>query len=91
MTDQDRLPEIKAQLASVDANKRVRSLGPNLTRVYLDWLIGEVERSRGLLDRLEWIDTGLDCGDYTKGCPICWGEQQHGHEPGCELAKELGR
>jgi len=66
MSDPDRLPEIKAQLAAVDANKRVRSLGPNLTRVYLDWLVGEVERLRDEINERDygwWLEDVHRNGD----------------------------
>jgi hypothetical protein len=70
------------------------------------WLVGQVERVRDLLGRLEWVpDDGIPV------CPIC-GEQQTGtlywdgpptaaggggmvasagHADGCELARALGR
>jgi hypothetical protein len=94
MTD---LAQIKAQLASVDANKRVRSLGPNLTRVYLDWLVAEVDRLRGLLGRLEWAGTHCERDREMAACPVCDVVAdsevvgQLPHLPGCELAEVLGR
>jgi hypothetical protein len=62
-------------------------------------LIGEVERVRELLGRLEWADHKTR-GEVGVGstltiwpcCPVCKaGDNEGGHRPGCELAAELGR
>jgi hypothetical protein len=55
------------------------------------WLIGEVERLRELLGRLEWAGTIVFDEWYDKGkcCPVCRGEQDDGHAPGCELAAAI--
>jgi hypothetical protein len=52
--------------------------------------VGEVERLRGLLGRLEWADED-DTG--RRYCPVCeWAEATgQGHDPGCWLAAELAR
>jgi hypothetical protein len=53
----------------------------------LERLLDEVERSRGLLKRIEWK------GDYGERCPECGGYERDvppaydkGHAPDCELA-----
>jgi hypothetical protein len=53
----------------------------------------EVERLRELLGRLEWAGCIEDITGSSSACPACEVEEgdPHGHEPGCWLAKELGR
>jgi hypothetical protein len=53
----------------------------------------EAHRLRGLLGRLEWAGTVVFDEWYDKGkcCPVCKGEPDEGHAPGCELAEVLGR
>jgi hypothetical protein len=58
----------------------------------VDWLVGEVDRLRDLLGRLEWAGEG----DFGAHCPVCEafkdevdGVGGSGHAPGCWLAAEL--
>jgi hypothetical protein len=86
----DRLAKIKAWRAlPVIAN---RPAGDQ-TIEYVDWLVAEVERLRGLLARAEWAATEVDWDepDAWSVCPDCHHPQTTGHGPGCELAAELGR
>jgi hypothetical protein len=57
----------------------------------VDEAIAEVERLRGLLGRLEWAGTVVFDEWYAKRkcCPVCRGEQDDGHAPGCELAAAI--
>jgi hypothetical protein len=61
----------------------------------IDWLVGEVERLRGLLARLEWAGTTCyDAYGAEHTCPACrvqWDTAADfkGHIPGCWLAAEL--
>jgi hypothetical protein len=48
-------------------------------------LLDEVERSRALLKRIEWV-----AGIVTWFCPSCCFDKERGHEPGCELAALIG-
>jgi hypothetical protein len=86
MDDQERLAEVKA----------LHFIG-QISNADVDWLVGEVERLRGLLGRLEWAGTHCERDREMAACPVCdvladsevVGQQPHG--PGCWLAKELGR
>jgi hypothetical protein len=54
------------------------------------FLIGEDERLRGLLKRLEWAGTNSDMvAEESAFCLICMGWRHVGHNPGCELAAAL--
>jgi hypothetical protein len=53
----------------------------------VDDLIGEVERLRSLLGRLEFAAPD-DYGDRD-ACPVCYGGRSTDHDPTCWLAKEL--
>jgi hypothetical protein len=67
----DPLPEIKRQLTSV----RRGDTG-------VAWLVGEVERLRGLLGRLEWAGTICWAEDSSEGgdaCPACSAFPEEGH------------
>jgi hypothetical protein len=59
----------------------------------IDWLVAKVDRLQGLLGRLEWAGTVVFDEWYDKGkcCPVCKGEPEEGHAPGCELAEVLGQ
>jgi hypothetical protein len=55
------------------------------------WLVGEVERLRGLLARLEWAGGEVvgDCQRFD-ACPECSAREGYDqHRPGCWLAAEL--
>jgi hypothetical protein len=91
MDEQDRLAEVKA----------LHFIG-QISNADVDWLVGEVARLRELLGRLEWA--GQPVPEEGSGrwpmCPVCealnppygsvYDFTPH-HEPGCWLAKELGR
>jgi hypothetical protein len=90
-TQMDRLEETKARLAA--ANGAQRFYGPHSALKDLGWLVGEVERQRDLLTRLEWTGTVVFDEWYDKGkcCPACRGTKDEGHADDCRLAKELSR
>ena len=52
----------------------------------LEGLRSQVERLKALLAKIEFV-LG-NSANYT--CPACGGYQTYGHEPDCELARELG-
>jgi hypothetical protein len=53
----------------------------------IDWLVGEVERLRELLGRLEWA--GSTQAYQQAFCPVCQRSKLGGHGRACWLAAEL--
>jgi hypothetical protein len=84
MSDQDQLPEIKRRWG-------VAVPVADIAHADVDWLVGEVERLRGLLGRLEWVEQGYNCVGYDEICPVCNAEKDTPHVSGCWLAEVLGR
>lgn len=90
----DRLAEIRARHGEPVAGDLT-----TLPRSDLDWLVGEVDRLRGLLRDLQWAGT-FACERYpgcgAPACPVCGvladdpalGQQPH---KDCWLAAELGQ
>jgi hypothetical protein len=98
MTDPDRLAEILRDRAAHDPAEGLDWLDP----ADFDWLVGEVERLRGLLKEMEWAGNCGAYDDYAACCPDCGGYEQEypvpdmsgkvhpaGHRPRCELAAAL--
>jgi hypothetical protein len=50
-------------------------------------LLNELERSRALLKRIEWMGSAYPDASDMPCCPAC--DSQHKHEPDCELAALL--
>jgi hypothetical protein len=99
VSDQDRLAEIRKYL---DALYGKNVAGPkDLIDVRvdtLDWLVGEVERLRGLLIRLEWAGTYVPPANsgrlMDQACPACGASRtydQERHGPNCWMPAELRR
>jgi len=108
MADQEQLAEIKATLRHWDAIYAPHGLAPlppavaaqesaqHLNRAQIDFLVGEVDRLRGLLARLEWAGTYCERDREMACCPVCEvvadsevvGQLPHRD---CWLAAELGR
>ena len=109
VTNQERLAEIKATLHHWDAIYAPHGLAPlppavaaqesaqHLNRAQIDFLVGEVDRLRGLLARLEWAGTYCERDREMACCPVCEVVAdsevvgQLPHLPDCWLAAELGR
>lgn len=71
-----------------DVRKLVRSLAG--TKATLQTVSADARQYRAALQAAEWggwVD--LEEGDYTAGCPVCGGEQRHGHNPDCQLDAAL--
>jgi len=49
--------------------------------------MGEIARLRGLLARLEWVETAFPRN--TRACPACDNEPREGHESDCCLAAAI--
>jgi hypothetical protein len=95
MTDPDRLAEWRARVARFEAQSIDLARLPDNPEVQeaanlaawqaagaLRAAVSEVERLRGLLERLEWGGTNPR-NPINPHCPACGGWPANGHYPGC--------
>ena len=83
LSGQDPLAAVKARWFTDDLHRA--EYWADLAGRDVPWLVGEVERLRDLLARLEHIDFGRG----MEGCPVCFRRTLNPHTKTCWLAEEL--